>query len=208
MRRFVSLAIILTLALPVSAQADPDDRHKGRHDRGEEFRRGGPPPWAPAHGWRRKHQHQSSSYEYSGLPPFLRNGRCDRNGLADMLAGALGGIAGGLGGTQIGQGDGRVAAIIGGTLLGVLVGGQMGRMLDPLDQNCIGQALEHMPSGQEVAWRNPDNGSTMRATPVATFNDGAGRYCREYTTTITIGGQRQSAYGTACRQPDGSWQRL
>lgn len=29
--------------------------------------------------------------------------------------------------------------------------------------------------------------------------------CREYQTTITIGGKPQKAYGRACRQPDGTW---
>lgn len=33
-----------------------------------------------------------------------------------------------------------------------------------------------------------------------------GRYCREYTHTVVVGGVRQSAYGHACREPDGSWQ--
>lgn len=32
------------------------------------------------------------------------------------------------------------------------------------------------------------------------------RYCREYTKTIRVGGQLQSGYGTACMQPDGSWE--
>ncbi len=31
-------------------------------------------------------------------------------------------------------------------------------------------------------------------------------YCREYSQSVSIGGQRQSSYGTACMQPDGSWQ--
>ncbi|MEE8203551.1 MAG: hypothetical protein V3R74_07315, partial [Alphaproteobacteria bacterium] len=30
--------------------------------------------------------------------------------------------------------------------------------------------------------------------------------CREYQTTVNVGGQVEQAYGTACRQPDGSWQ--
>ena len=29
--------------------------------------------------------------------------------------------------------------------------------------------------------------------------------CREFTQTITVGGQAVQATGTACRQPDGSW---
>lgn len=30
-------------------------------------------------------------------------------------------------------------------------------------------------------------------------------YCREYTTETVIAGKRRPTYGTACRQPDGSW---
>ena len=29
--------------------------------------------------------------------------------------------------------------------------------------------------------------------------------CREYQTTINIGGRPQQAVGMTCRQPDGSW---
>jgi hypothetical protein len=29
---------------------------------------------------------------------------------------------------------------------------------------------------------------------------------REFITTITVGGEQQQGYGTACRQPDGTWQ--
>lgn len=32
------------------------------------------------------------------------------------------------------------------------------------------------------------------------------RYCREYTKSVRVGGDLQSAYGTACMQPDGSWE--
>jgi hypothetical protein len=30
--------------------------------------------------------------------------------------------------------------------------------------------------------------------------------CREFDTPVVINGQEQEAYGTACLQPDGSWQ--
>ena len=43
-------------------------------------------------------------------------------------------------------------------------------------------------------------------TPVKTYQTDNGQYCREFQQTITVGGQTESAYGTACRQPDGSWQ--
>lgn len=30
-------------------------------------------------------------------------------------------------------------------------------------------------------------------------------YCREYTRTIKVGGEKQVGYGTACMQRDGTW---
>jgi hypothetical protein len=36
----------------------------------------------------------------------------------------------------------------------------------------------------------------------------AGQTCREYRTTATIDGKAQEIHGTACRQPDGTWQFL
>lgn len=35
----------------------------------------------------------------------------------------------------------------------------------------------------------------------------AQEYCREYTENITINGAPHTAYGTACRQPDGAWKK-
>lgn len=33
-------------------------------------------------------------------------------------------------------------------------------------------------------------------------------YCREYSTTIVVDGRTQPAYGTACQQPDGTWEAV
>lgn len=33
-----------------------------------------------------------------------------------------------------------------------------------------------------------------------------GDYCREYTQSLTIAGKTQKGYGSACLQPDGSWE--
>lgn len=38
-----------------------------------------------------------------------------------------------------------------------------------------------------------------------TFADTSGQPCREFQQTIVVAGQQQQGYGTACRQPDGSW---
>ncbi len=63
-----------------------------------------------------------------------------------------------------------------------------------------------MPSGNTVAWNNPDSGNSGTVTPQRTFQTAGGTYCREYQQTVRIGGHREDAYGTACRQPDGAWQ--
>ena len=92
----------------------------------------------------------------------------------------------------------------GGALLGILLGGSIGNAMDQLDERCVGQVLEHGGSDQTVTWRNPDSGASYQVTPTRTWEE-EGRYCREYTTTVRIDGRPQQAYGTACRQPDGSW---
>lgn len=46
----------------------------------------------------------------------------------------------------------------------------------------------------------------IQAVPASDpYVDSLGRYCREYQTTVMVGGQPQSSYGTACRMPDGTW---
>lgn len=46
----------------------------------------------------------------------------------------------------------------------------------------------------------------VHATPASPdYTDSEGRTCREFRRTVTIGGRPQPAYGTACRESDGSW---
>ena len=68
------------------------------------------------------------------------------------------------------------------------------------------QAFDTAPSGQSVAWRNPDSGNSGTITPTRTYQTASGQYCREFQQTVTIGGESQQAFGRACRQPNGSWQ--
>jgi surface antigen len=121
----------------------------------------------------------------------------------------LGAGLGGLAGSQIGGGKGRLAAVAVGTLLGAFVGNKAGQSLDRADQLFAKQAaqrsLERFPSGRSTTWRNPDNGHSGTFTPTRTFQTAAGSYCREFQQTVTVAGRTQRAFGTACRQPDGSW---
>lgn len=121
----------------------------------------------------------------------------------------LGAISGGVIGAQIGSGSGRAAAIAGGILLGSLVGNTIGRQLDVYDRRLAYQstqyALESMRSGSAVEWRGPGSGAFGTVVPRPAFQNQLGQYCREFQETVVIGGQQQSAYGTACRQDDGQW---
>jgi len=117
----------------------------------------------------------------------------------------IGAIAGGLLGNQVGGGSGRTAATIAGTILGGFVGGNIGRQMDDGDLYRAGQALESTPTYQSTSWQNPDTGASYAVTPTSTYYADS-RPCREYTTEAWIDGQRETIYGTACRQSDGSWQ--
>ena len=146
---------------------------------------------------------------------FLISG-CAANGTGygnkQLFGTLLGGAAGGFLGSKIGGGSGQLAAVAAGTLIGALVGNQIGESLDNADKMAAQQAAnsalnQQTPIGQSITWNNPNSGHYGSVTPIRDgINQRTGTYCREYHQNVTIGGRTQSAYGTACRQPDGSWQ--
>lgn len=120
----------------------------------------------------------------------------------------LGALGGALIGSQIGGGSGRIAGAVAGTLIGGFIGHQIGQQLDRDDMERARSAQQRAylaPIGQQITWNNPDNGHGGTITPTRDGRAADGRYCREYQTTVTVGGETQKAYGTACREPDGSW---
>lgn len=122
----------------------------------------------------------------------------------------IGAAGGGLAGAQIGRGKGQLAAVAVGTLLGAMIGNEVGQSLDRADRlyarENAQRALELAPTGQSTGWVNPDSGNSGTVTPTQTYQSPDGRYCREYQTTVVVGGRQSQGYGTACRGPDGSWQ--
>ncbi len=131
-------------------------------------------------------------------------------GISKQTGGAvLGGVGGAVAGSQFGKGKGQLAMTAVGTLLGAFLGSEVGASLDRADQTYAHQAgqraFESAPTGQPIAWNNPDSGHYGSVTPTRTYEAAPGQYCREYQQTVTVGGEHQSSYGTACRQPDGSW---
>jgi surface antigen len=112
-------------------------------------------------------------------------------------------------GAALGAAGGGAAGIVGGVLLGGLLGGAIGNALDQRDKQMAYQtqqaALESTRTNQTATWRNPDTGHSGSYTPVKTYETSSGQYCREYQEKVVIDGKTSSAYGTACRQADGSW---
>ncbi len=128
--------------------------------------------------------------------------------------GALtGAIAGGAIGAAVtgGSTGSRVAGGVAGAVIGGLLGSAIGAALDDDDRQrayaAQMQALEQGQSGAPVGWRNPDSGRYGNVVPGPAYQQ-AGATCRQYTHTIYIDGRPQTARGTACRNPDGSWQPM
>ena len=122
----------------------------------------------------------------------------------------LGGIGGAVAGAQFGKGDGKIVTGALGALLGAGLGNSVGASLDKADiayNNRTSQrAFETAQAGQSLPWSNPQSGNSGVITPSAPFKNASDQYCREFNQKITVGGKTQNGYGTACRQPDGSWQ--
>jgi surface antigen len=134
---------------------------------------------------------------------------CDyggKEGIGTIVGAGLGAWAGS---AVENRGAGGVVAVAAGTVLGGLIGNQLGKGLDKTDrmeaQRSQYGALETGRSGQSRRWYNPDSGNGGEVTPKAAYQNARGQYCREYQQSITVAGKSQQAYGTACRQADGSW---
>ena len=196
LRAMAVLAVLAVGSAPALADPPPHaaakkmDKHPGKAGlKGAQMQRyaGGPPPWAPAHGL--------------PAPPIdLSAGTCSREILGQVIGGGLGAAVG----SQIGGGNGRLVAVAAGTIIGVLVGGEVGRAMDRQDALCVDQALESAPDGESIVWNS--GRQTYRVTPTQTAQVDDGRYCREYRAQSSVDGRETQVFGTACRQPDGSWQ--
>lgn len=137
---------------------------------------------------------------------------CEGTGPKQTGGTVIGAGLGALAGSQIGSGTGQLAAVGLGALLGAFVGSEVGKSLDKADQayarRTTHHALESTPAGTMTTWHNPDSGHSGTITPTKTYQRGEGEYCREFQQTVTVGGKTEQAYGTACRQPDGSWKMV
>lgn len=132
-------------------------------------------------------------------------------GTKERIGGASGAVIGGLLGSKVGGGSGQMWASGAGVLIGTLLGSEIGRSLDKADMvfaRDANMAAHEAPIGETIDWSNPESGNYGSVTPTRDGYSSAGRYCREYQQTVVVGGQEEQAYGTACQQPDGTWEIL
>jgi surface antigen len=129
-------------------------------------------------------------------------------GTKQTVGTGAGALIGGLLGSQVGGGKGQLWATGAGVLLGALAGSEIGKSLDKADIAYMNQAQSRAytaPLGESISWNNPESGNRGTYTPVRDGQTRTGAYCRQYQQTIYVGGQQETATGTACKNPDGTW---
>jgi surface antigen len=222
-----------SMVLSVAASADPrkdesghgyhaNKDHKNKHQ--NKHAAYGPPPWAPAHGYRGKHRendrhgqpdtvwYDSPQVEFllASQKIGIDTGKCNR----EVVGAVMGGVIGGVIGNKVSHRSDRTSSdrtigTIAGSLIGVVVGKEIGRNMDNADAQCTNQALERAPNGQSVTWDNPETGHRYSVIPYETYRQDDGRYCRKYRAAINASSNTTKYYAdTACRSDDGVWETL
>jgi surface antigen len=160
-----------------------------------------PPDWAPAHGWRKKHDPGYAGYsgrtwerDYG-----IRVGRCERAEIGAIL----GGVAGGVIGSEVAGRDDRLVAVVIGTVVGAAIGSEIGRRMDAADRSCAGHALELASAGKTVSWSNAATGVSYQLTPLDEPSRADG--CRRFRLIAHGSFGLSEGRSTACPTPDGSW---
>lgn len=200
--------VLAVSALSTPAYADKyvfygDNDRWDRHDRYHGRGRGHDRDWNRRY-WNKHHHHdrvvirtapryvERTTYYQE---PVYSSIRCTNR--TNPLGLILGGAAGGILGHQFGKGNGNTAATIGGAVIGSAIGASY--------QSCSEEVFQSAPVGTPMVWQTADNRDYYSLTPTRDFRT-AGRYCREYQAVSTVAGRQQQTYGTACMQPDGSWE--
>src|SRR3954469_2283540 len=125
-------ALLMTLAEPVLAD---------------------PPPWAPAHGWRGKHEGRYVGYTGSEWDRDygVLGGRCNRQAASQAVGAAAGAVVGGVIGSQVGGNNKGVATVVG-AVIGSIIGTRIAAEVDDGDRACIGQSLELANRNAPIVW--------------------------------------------------------
>lgn len=107
-----------------------------------------------------------------------------------------------------------LAVLAGALFLAGCAGGTatLGDKLDTADRRLIAEttqaALEQEKIGTSRNWDNPATGHRGSVTPFRTYQDRAGRDCREFQQTIAVDGETTVVRDAACRGASGAWQSV
>ncbi len=74
-----------------------------------------------------------------------------------------------------------------------------------VEPNAPAVIVEPQPVVRETVIINQPPAALPAEQSSPTYTDHMGRTCREYQSSIIVGGVSKPAYGTACLQPDGTW---
>ena len=123
------------------------------------------------------------------------------------IAGAI--VGGALGYEVIGSGSGQLVGLVVGAAAGSGAGYVLADRLTQLDLRSMNKStyegLSSRPTGETVAWDNPDSGNSGEITPLRTFLSNDGKLCRDYRRTVNVAGEVQHTNHTACRTGQGDW---
>lgn len=161
-----------------------------------------PPDYAPAHGWRKKHDPGYVGYTGTTWERDyeVSTGHCNR----EEIGAVLGGVAGGVIGSNVASPENRTVGVLIGAVAGALIGAKIGRDLDQGDRGCFGHVLEIVRPGGRVSWDNPGTGVNYVLVPGSGRRENAGS-CRDFTLTATRGREKSTRKGVACQTERGVW---
>jgi len=166
---------------------------------------GDPPPWAPAHGKRKKNDDYTGYTGKKWKKDYgVVDGRCNREAIGAVIGAAAGGA---IGSRVAKDSDDRPIAILVGAAAGAIIGAKIGRDIDQTDRACIGHALELAGDNKRVRWSSADKKATYLLTPVRGF-DHKGLNCREFDLTVAAGDRKETRRAKACPSGNGTWRVL
>ena len=170
-----------------------------------------PPPWAPAHGYRNKHNNKQVKHDghhyydenYADLLGIF-DGKCKYEKIGTVVGAATGAVIG----AKVTDEDDQLVGVLAGTVVGIVVGKTIGKAIDEQDRHCASQALEYVSDGQNISWRNPNTYTAYQITPVKTYQQD-GFDCRQFVTkTASSNGYVSKFENDACLHDDGVWRTL
>ena len=125
----------------------------------------------------------------------------------DLFSGAnigtiLGAGAGAVGGSQFGKGKGQLVGVSVDRSRQMDTGWNRGPNYQPAPSDSV--AAPYPQASAQPVYYPPQQPVYVQQAPVAVQQNSA-NYCREVQYQGTVNNQPANLYGTACRQPDGTW---